>query len=169
MPVCGVYPEVDEDKITVWPIVVARVDYPDVPDAIAGAAREAQQALAASAARASVVMARATLEATAKDKGITNGTLESKIEKLNAQGLISQDMKEVADEIRLAGNEAVHGDILYEPMSIADAKEITELMDAMLMRIYQEPAKVARIRTNRLARQKKSQQPKQPSGSQPDA
>jgi Domain of unknown function (DUF4145) len=170
MPVCGVYPEgADEGDETVWPIVVARVDYPDVPDAIAGAAREAQQALAASAARASVLMARATLEATAKDRGIATGTLGSKIEKLSAQGLISQDMKEVADEIRLAGNEAAHGDILYEPISIADAKEIVELMDAKLMRIYQEPAKVARVRASRLARQGKPQKPGQPTESSPGA
>jgi hypothetical protein len=148
---------------------MARVDYPDVPDAIAGAAREAQQALAASAARASVLMARATLEATAKDKGITTGTLGSKIEKLSAQGLISQNMKEVADEIRLAGNEAAHGDILYEPISIADAKEIVELMDAMLMRIYQEPTKVARVRASRLARQGNPPKPGQPTGSPPSA
>jgi hypothetical protein len=154
MPVCGVYDDaIDIDDVTLWPIVVARADYPDVPDEIASAVREAQQALAASAARASVLMARAALEATAKDKGITTGSLAVKIQALYDREFISRDMKEAADEIRLSGNEAAHGDIVYEPMSVADAKEIVELMEAMLMRIYQEPVKVARIRASRLARQ----------------
>jgi hypothetical protein len=68
-----------------------------------------------------------------------------------------QDMKDVADEIRLTGNEAAHGDILNEPISVTDAQEIVELTDAMLMRVYQEPGKVARVRASRLARKNKSQ------------
>lgn len=154
MPICGVYsPDAqDDDEVTIWPVVVARMDYPDVPEAIARAAREAHQALAASAPRASVVMARATIEATAKDKGITSGNLVSKLEELQAAGHISEAMKEAADEIRLAGNEAAHSDIVAEKISIADAGEIADLMDAILERVYQEPAKVARVRVSRLAR-----------------
>jgi hypothetical protein len=91
MPVCGVYPEgAEEGDETVWPIVGGRIDYRDVPDAIAGAAREAHQALAASAPRASVVMARAVIESMANDKGIADGNLVSKIAKLHAQGFITQ-------------------------------------------------------------------------------
>ena len=138
--------------MTIWPVVMARMDYPDVPEAIARAAREAHQALAASAPRASVVMARATIEATAKDKGITSGNLVSKIEELQAAGHISEAMKEAADEIRLAGNEVAHSDIVAEKISVADAREIADLMDAILERVYQEPAKVARVRASRLAR-----------------
>lgn len=107
MPVCGVaVPGGEEDEKAIWPLTVARVEFPDVPDPIARAASEAHQALAASAPLASVAMARAAIEATAKDKGITKNGIYAKIEQLAKDGHISQAMKDAAHEIRLAGNEA---------------------------------------------------------------
>jgi predicted transcriptional regulator len=97
-------------------------------------------------------MARAVVEATAKDKGITNGTVQTKINQLAADGHISEAMKEAAHEIRFAGNEAAHGDLVGEPISVEEASEVVELMDAILERVYQEPAKVARVRASREAR-----------------
>ena len=153
-PICGVYPAGStlEDIPWVWPDVIPRKTYPDVPNAIANAAVEAHKALDAQAPHASVVMARATVEAMAKDKGITQGGLESKIDHLAADGHISEAMKEAAHEIRFAGNEVAHSDILNEPISLEDATEVVELMDALLERVYQEPAKVARVRASREAR-----------------
>jgi Domain of unknown function (DUF4145) len=159
-PICGIsaykyVEETGESELAyeyVWPLIVAQTAYPDVPQSIAGAAREAHQALAASAPHASVMMARATIEATAKDKGITRGNLETKINHLAAEGHISQSMKDAAHEIRFAGNDAAHGDIVDEPINIDDAREIIELMDTILERVYQEPAKVARVRASREAR-----------------
>ena len=132
-----------------WPTAIHRRAYPDVPEAIASAASEAHQALGALAPRAAVAMARATVEATAKQKQITGRNLQTKIENMTAAGLISDAMKEAADEIRFAGNEAAHGDLVDEPISVDDAAEVVKLMDAMLERIYQEPARVAQIRANR--------------------
>jgi hypothetical protein len=126
--------------------------YPDVPEAIATAASEAHQALGALASRASVAMARATVESTAKDKGITGQNLETKINNLAAAGLISEAMREAAHEIRFAGNEAAHGDLVDEPIGVDEASEIVRLMDAILHRVYQEPAEVARVRSRREAR-----------------
>jgi len=97
-------------------------------------------------------MARAVIEATAKDKGITNGDVQAKINQLAADGHISAAMKEAAHEIRFAGNEAAHGDLVGEPIGIDEAAEVVELMDAILERVYQEPAKVARVRASREAR-----------------
>lgn len=160
-PVCGVGPpegaEDEEEYELIWPLVVAQVAFPDVPEVIAGAAREAHQALAAGASRASAAMARATVEATAKDKGITQGNLESKINRLASADHISEAMREAAHEIRFAGNAAAHGDILSEPISVADATEIVDLMDAILERVYQEPAKVERVRASREARRNRQE------------
>jgi hypothetical protein len=154
MPVCGMYPagSSSEDRPWLWPETVPRKTYPDVPAAIARAALEAHQALDAEAPHASVVMARAAVEAMAKDKGITKGGLELKIDQLAAGGHISQAMKEAAHEVRLAGNEVAHADIMNEPISVEDATEIVELTDAILERVYQEPAKVARVRASREGR-----------------
>jgi hypothetical protein len=166
-PVCGVHrTESGFTDLFVWPETVAYRSYDDVPEAIASTASEAHQSLGAKARRAAVAMARATVEATAKNKGITRGNLQAKIEQLHANGLIGEDMMEAAHEVRFAGNEVAHGDILNEPISLEDAKEIVQLMDAILERVYQEPAKVARVRANRLARHN-AQAPAQAEGSAP--
>jgi hypothetical protein len=161
MPICGIMtPYGDErDEYVVWPALLK--SYADVPEAIAAAAIETHKALGAQAPRASVAMARATVEATAKDKGITGGTIQSKIEQLAVGGHISEAMREAAHEIRLAGNEAAHGDILSEPISISDATDIVALMDAILERVYQEPARVviARVRASRAARMNRQESP----------
>jgi hypothetical protein len=80
-PVCGVYHSRGKisDPPLVWPTVVTTKVFPDVPEAIAVAASEAHQALGALAPRASVAMARSVIEATAKDKGITQGNVQAKI------------------------------------------------------------------------------------------
>ena len=129
--------------------------YQDVPEAIAAAASEAHQALGALAPRAAVAMARAVIEATAKEKKILGGSIHSKIEQLAADGHISHAMKEAAHEIRLVANEAVHGDLVDEPIGVDEGREVVELMDAILERVYQEPAKVERVRASRVARQKR--------------
>jgi Domain of unknown function (DUF4145) len=141
------------DPVVVWPEAVTYRSYEDVPDAIASAGSEAHQALGAKAPRAAVAMARAVVESTAKDKGITSGNLQAKIDRLHAYGHISEAMKEAAHEIRFAGNEVAHGDLVHEPIGVDDATEVVDLMDAILERVYQEPAKVARVRASREARQ----------------
>ena len=64
-------------------------------------------------------------------------------------------MKEAAHEIRFAGNEAAHGDITAELLTTDDASEIVSLMDEILERVYQEPARVAQIRAKRERRMQK--------------
>ena len=61
-------------------------------------------------------------------------------------------MKEAAHEIRFAGNEIAHGDLAEQPIQADDAVEVLELMDAILLRVYQEPAQVAQLRARREAR-----------------
>lgn len=152
--VCGTY-QSQTGETHLWPTVVHRKDYPDVPEAIAAAASEAHQALGALAPRAAVAMARAVIEAIAKEKKIVRGSIHSKIEELAADGHISHAMKEAAHEIRLVANEAVHSDLVDEPIDVDEGREVVELMDAILERVYQEPAKVERVRASRMARQKR--------------
>jgi len=120
-----------------------------VPGVLVSAANEAHVCLSAGSPRGSVALARSVLEAVAKQKGIIKGTLKSKIGALHAAGHISEAMSEAAHEIRFAGNEAAHGDLVAEQLKIEDADEIVALMDAVLERVYQEPGQVARIREKR--------------------
>ena len=137
-----------------WP-TEPKKDFPDVPPQIAATASEAHICLGAGSPRGAVALARAVVESVAKDKGIHKGWLESKINDLRQKDLISSTMAEAAHEIRLAGNEAAHGDLVEEPLSIEDAKKIVALMDTILHRVYQEPADLVRIRERREDRKAK--------------
>ena len=70
----------------------------------------------------------------AKDHLITKGDLKSKIERLHEDGHITKALHDVATEIRFAGIEAAHGDLVAEPLGIEDATEIVGLMDLVLQR-----------------------------------
>jgi hypothetical protein len=154
LPIAAVRNQDTRDIETYWPVSTTRKKFPDVPEAIAIAACEAHVCLTAGSPRGAVAVARAVLEAVAKHKGIKHGGIQAKIDALYAAGLISEAMKEAAEEIRFAGNEAAHGDLIGEQLSIEDADEIVSLMDSILERIYQEPAQVERIRAKRERRTK---------------
>src|SRR4051794_28759870 len=73
-----------------WPLVTSSQEYPDVPEEIAAVANEAHRCLEALAPRAASTMARAVVEAIARDKGASGGNLISKIDSLAAAGHISE-------------------------------------------------------------------------------
>ena len=119
-------------------------DYPDVPIHIAGAATEAFECHSDGHYRASILLARSVIEATAKDKNITTGNLKSKIEEMAKRQLIRPHIKAVADGIRDYGNEMAHGDFA-DPVAGADSELIIELMGEILEEVYQSPARLARV------------------------
>jgi len=138
--------------VKAWPSRVGGKQFPDVPEFIAAAANEAHICLSVGAHRAAVAMARAVVEATAKGHGVDKGLLAQKIEEMSKQGIISPAMREAADEVRFAGNEVAHGDLAEEPLDKEDAEEVLSLMDAILLRVYQEPRQVERVRERRKQR-----------------
>jgi hypothetical protein len=135
-----------------WPARVGGKEFPDVPEHIGAAADEAHRCLSIGANRAAVAMARAVVEASAKDHKVTSGNLRTKIDELAKAGVISESMKDAANEIRFAGNGAAHGDLVDEAVEREDAEEILSLMDAILTRVDQEPRQVERVRERRQAR-----------------
>jgi hypothetical protein len=135
-----------------WPRSYGAKAFPDVPEHIGMAASEAHLALSAGAPRAAIAMARAVVEATAKERGIAKGNLMEKIDGLAKAGEISEHMRAAAHEIRFAGNEVAHGDLVEEPITTDDARDVLDLMDAILLRVYQEPAQVEHVRERRKAR-----------------
>ncbi|MFD8611023.1 DUF4145 domain-containing protein [Streptomyces sp. NPDC059631] len=137
------------------PLQVARHGFDDVPEVIADMAAEAHQCLSISATRAAVALARAVVEATAKKRGILRGTLEKKVDKLFEDRLIREYVRDAAHEVRFGGNEVAHGDLLAEPMDEARAREIIGLMDEILEEVFQSPARVARLKLQRLEREQR--------------
>lgn len=130
-------------------------DFPDVPESIAAAATEATLCLSMGAYRAVGALARAVIEATAKDKTAEGRNLESRIDALAKAGHIRPHTQAQAHEIRHFGNDMAHGDFA-EPTTMEEATEVLELMSEVLNEVYQSPAKLAKVRDARLAKKAES-------------
>lgn len=131
-------------------------EYEDVPTDIASAASEAYACFSINQNRAAVLMARTTLEATAKQHGITEGKLFNKIEKMAEQNIITDQLKEEAHEIRMLGNDMAHGD-LGTPVTEDDAADILGFLDTVLDYVYQQPMAIQKRRDLRARRKAKEQ------------
>lgn len=137
-----------DDTITWYPRTGAAPEFPDVPEHIARAAKEAHSSQSINSLMAAILMARTVVEATAKEKGITTGSLLAKIDELANQSIIRSDTKDAAHEIRHLGNDMAHGDISDLPDS-DDVADVLALMDEVLNEVFQGPAKTARLRARR--------------------
>jgi hypothetical protein len=134
-----------------YPLHAIGKEFPDVPQQIAEAASEAYKCANISAFRGAVLLARSVIEATAKDKGVTQGSLVAKIDELFNQRLIREHIRDGAHEVRHLGNDMAHGDFV-SPVPGEDADLILILMSEILDEVYQSPARVARARAARAAR-----------------
>lgn len=126
--------------------------FEDVPAHIATAASEATLCLSVGAFRAAGSLARAVLEATAKDRQAAGSNLERRIDALHAADEIRRHTRDQAHEVRLFGNDMAHGDFV-QPVSKQEAEEVLELMAEVLDEVYQSPSRLARRREARLAKQ----------------
>lgn len=145
------------DASLVWhPASALGKDYPDVPTHIASAASEAHTCHSVNAYRAAILMARAVVEATAKDKGIKSGQLHSKIEQLYDAGHVRELVKETAHEIRFMGNDMAHGDFVTDVDEV-DSADVIAFMDEVLEEVYQAPARVNARKVERAARKAAAQ------------
>ena len=122
--------------------------YEDVPEHIASVASEAYSCLSIEMYRAALLMARTALEATAKQCGITEGTLAKKIETMSENNIVPDYLKDEATEIRLLGNDMAHAD-LDTPVTKDQANEILSFLDSVLDHVYQQPAKAKRRKEER--------------------
>lgn len=126
-------------------------EFLDVPEHIEGAATEATLCLSMGAYRAVGSLARAVVEATAKDKEAQGRNLAARIDAMAAAGHIREHTKEQAHEIRYFGNDMAHGDFA-DPVSEEEAAEVVELVSELLNEVYQSPARLDRVRAARKAK-----------------
>lgn len=141
----------DKSAVTWIPAHGAGQLFEDVPIHIAEAASEAYQCHSINAFRASTLLARSVIEATAKEKGITKGLLITKIDELEKQGFIRPHVRDAAHEVRHFGNDMAHGDFV-EPVAAEESEEILSLMAEVLNEVFQSPAKIERLKAKRIAR-----------------
>ncbi|MFT8592442.1 MAG: DUF4145 domain-containing protein [Bifidobacterium sp.] len=128
-------------------------EYEDVPNNIASAASEAYACFSINANRAAVLLARTTVQAIAKDKGIHTNNLYGDIEKMADDNIITSQLKDEAHEIRFLGNDMAHGD-LGTPVDENDASDILGFLDTLLDYVYQQPIAIQKRRELREQRRK---------------
>lgn len=126
-------------------------EFEDVPDHIGQAASEATLCLSVGAFRAVGSLARAVIEATAKDKEAEGRDLKLRIDALGAANHIRPHTQEQAHEVRHFGNGMAHGDFT-DPVTREEAEEVVELMAEILDEVYQSPARLLKRKTARLAK-----------------
>jgi hypothetical protein len=141
----------NERVLVHWPKYVPAKEFPDAPTHIGEAATEAHTVHGHGAHRAAAVLARAVIEAAAKDKGITTGRIKEKIEAMHQAGLIRDYIRDAADEVRHFANEMAHGDFA-DPVDEGEAALIMKLMDRVLDEVYEGPAQVENRKDARLAK-----------------
>lgn len=125
-----------------------REAFPDVPAHIASAASEATMCFSLGAYRAVGALARAVVEATAKDKKATGANLAARIDQLKESGHVRPLVQEAAHEVRHFGNTIAHGDFA-DATTKEEAAEALELMREVLAEVYQAPARVLAAQTRR--------------------
>lgn len=125
--------------------------FPDVPEHIGHAATEATLCFSVGAYRSVGALARAVIEATAKDKGAEGNDLYTRIEALAAAEHIRKHTKDQAHQVRHFGNGMAHGDFT-KPVTKEDAEEIITLMSEVLDEVYQSPARLERVKAAREAK-----------------
>lgn len=126
-------------------------DFPDIPPHIANPASEAFACFSVGAYKAAVLLARSVIEASAKDKGVTSGSLYEKIDKLAEGQHIRAMLAEAAHEVRLAGNDMAHGDFATAEITEEDADELLGLMEDFLREMFELPTRVQRRKDRRTA------------------
>lgn len=91
------------------------VDVSFIPPGVAGFLQEAHDAASIGAYRAVLLLVRSTIEATARDKGVSDGSLVQKINALHAAQHLRTGTKDMAHALRILGNDMAHGEINQVP------------------------------------------------------
>ena len=125
-------PERSEPK-QVYP-EIAIIDLKDVPESIEKAFLEAYKAHKTGLYLSSVFMCRKTIEEICREKNIKNGNLKNKLFKLKEIGIISDNIYEWADNLRLIGNEAAHD--LLPDINKKDSQDIIDFTEAIVLTIF---------------------------------
>ncbi len=129
------------------PQKVVSVEFPDVPEHIASDASEAFRCSGVSAWRATVAIARRSVQAAAIEQGAPDKKLQHQIEWLDEERKITPQMREMAEEIRLSGNDGAHPDKDgLKDVDREQAEAVLIFLEDFLRHLYQVPARLERAR-----------------------
>ena len=114
----------------------------EVPEPIKGEFEEARLCFNVEAYRAAVAMCEIAMEATWRDQE------SSGLSELKEKGIISLNLYDRANEIRLWANVVKH-ELVPDAVTKDDAAQLITYLESVLYHIYVEPAKLDIVRRNR--------------------
>jgi hypothetical protein len=121
-----------------------------IPSDVADDYVEAIKCFDVGAWKASSVMCRRSLQESVIEKGAKKDKLIDQIDELCDQEIITKDIKDWAQEIRLTGNIGAHPDKDgLEDVTEDDAKELINFMEEYLNYVYILPSKVVAKRARK--------------------
>lgn len=130
-----------------FPNVSIDFDSTGLPESVLSSLDEAVKCHSVGCYRASALMVRKTLENLCEDKKSLGGNLKERISNLRTSIVISDDLLEAADELRLLGNDAAHVEAkAYDTINEQEVKVAIELAKELLKAVYQHTSLVARLR-----------------------
>jgi len=151
-----VYPsnDFDADKRTVMDFgeEVNRKGQPLIPENVWKMYRETIDSLNAKARTLAGGGLRATVEAICLEQGITQGTLQTKIDELAKRSLLTTSQAQLLHEERYIGNAALHE--MTTP-TVQDIDDGLGIVEGLINTIYVLPSKAERLRKRRESKIKK--------------
>ncbi len=117
------------------PPSMVQADTEFLPDNVGIFLQEAHDTAAVGAYRGTLLLVRSVIEATAKDRGIAEGSLVQKVNNLHANGHIRTGTKDMAHALRILGNDMAHGDITEAPTE-EDANDALTIARFVLDDVY---------------------------------
>jgi hypothetical protein len=132
-----------------WPPGTGASVHEAVPERIRDVYSEGLRCMGVNAPRAAAVMFGRTLEAILRDKGseaakkAMEKRLADGLEVMASEGELSKDLASWAKELRLARNAGGH-DELVDDVTPEEARNLSKLLDQLLINLYVMPARIRR-------------------------
>lgn len=98
-----------------------------------------------------IMLAASAVDAMLKAKGFKEGSLNSRIDKVASEHLITEEMAAWAHEVRIDANEQRHSDEDFELPNETDATKIVEFTRALAEFLFVLPARVERGRRPKIS------------------
>ena len=88
-----------------------------------------------------VMLANSAVDAMLKQRGLKEGSVYKRLGQAVTQGLITNEMREWADKIRIESNNPRHADESAEPVTVEQAKLVVEFAKSLADILFVLPAK----------------------------
>jgi len=136
----------------IYPEPLAKPLDENAPEFLKSDLEEAYTCFASGAFRGAGVLARRALQLCCLEKGAPDKKLNEQIDWLLVKQVITKELKEWADEVRLTGNDAAHPPKKIEddePVSKDDAEDVLLLLEKFIDVLYIAPALAAERKAKR--------------------